>query len=61
VLPALVETRLEGQLAANVDKAHELVRRRLFNLRRKQESTGRREIAEADIRKISPLRQLHFQ
>jgi hypothetical protein len=42
VLPALLETRLERELAANVDKAHDLVRRLLFNLRRKQERTGRR-------------------
>jgi hypothetical protein len=37
------------------------VRCLLFDLWHKQERAGRREVAEADIRKISSLRQLNFQ
>jgi hypothetical protein len=45
----MVEPRLERQLTADVDETHQLMRRFLLNLRRKQKSRGGREVAEAHI------------
>jgi len=61
MLPAVVQPRLQRQLAADVDEAHQLVGSLLFDLRLQPERAGWREIAEPDIRKISALRQRHFQ
>jgi hypothetical protein len=50
----MLEPCLQGQLAADVDEAHDLVRRLLFDLRHEQKRAGWREVAEADIREIGP-------
>lgn len=56
MVPAVFEPRLERQLASNIDEAQNLVWSFLFDLRHKKEGAGRREITEADIRRIRSLR-----
>jgi hypothetical protein len=56
VLPMTAQSGLQCQFVTHPDKAHDLVRRVLFEIGRQQERRSRCQVAETDISEKRPFR-----